>query len=124
MEKITNVPYAESCGISDVYRWCSPELLNGKGRSPSSDIYAFGMTVLEMMTDEKPLVHIKHNRDIPFKVISGERPMRPSETKFAQRGLDDEMWELLQECWAEVPESRPTVDVILDRIPVGNLYDD
>lgn len=124
MEDIINVPYTESCGISDVYRWCSPELLDGKGRTPSSDIYAFSMTVLELMTGKKPLVHIKHTATVPFKVSLGERPLRPTDADCVRRGLDDDMWSLLQECWVKEPERRPTVDAILDRITVVNLYDE
>ena len=79
MEDISNAPYPESCGISDVYRYCAPEVLDGRGRSPSSDIYAFAMTVIELMTDSKPLNHIRPTAKVPSKVGCGERPMRPEE---------------------------------------------
>lgn len=49
VEDITGVPFSQSNGVSDSYRWFAPELCIGQGvLSISSDIYAFAMTILEV----------------------------------------------------------------------------
>jgi hypothetical protein len=49
VEDITGVPFTQSQGISDSYRWFAPELCVGPGiLSTSSDIYSFAMTALEV----------------------------------------------------------------------------
>jgi hypothetical protein len=42
-------PFTQSAGVSDSYRWFAPELcLSAGSLSIQSDIYSFGMTVLEV----------------------------------------------------------------------------
>jgi Protein tyrosine and serine/threonine kinase len=49
VEDITGVPFTQSHGVSESYRWFAPELCVGQGvLSTSADIYAFSMTVLEV----------------------------------------------------------------------------
>lgn len=49
VEDITGIPFTQSRGVSDSYRWFAPEVCKGQGvLSASSDIYALGMTILEV----------------------------------------------------------------------------
>lgn len=49
VEDITDIPFTQSRGVSDSYRWFAPELCNGPCvLSTASDIYAFAMTILEV----------------------------------------------------------------------------
>jgi hypothetical protein len=49
VEDITGVAFSQKNGISDSYRWLAPELCVDEGvLSTSSDVYAFGMTALEV----------------------------------------------------------------------------
>ncbi|KAG6832982.1 hypothetical protein H0H92_004866 [Tricholoma furcatifolium] len=46
---ISGIPFTQSHGVVQSYRWFAPELCVGDGvLSPSSDVYAYGMTVLEV----------------------------------------------------------------------------
>lgn len=119
MEDITSVPFTESSGIPDVFRWCAPELLSTERRlAPPADIYAFGMTVLELMTTAHPFSYIKRSPLVLKALMTGERPRRPEDPMYVARGLDDAMWALLQRCWREEPEQRPTIDEVLEVLPV------
>jgi serine/threonine protein kinase len=54
-------PFTQSCGVSDSYRWFAPELLDSTGSlSTSSDIYSYGMTVLEVC----PPVEVRFHADL------------------------------------------------------------
>jgi hypothetical protein len=49
IEDITGIPFTQSRGVSDSYRWFAPEVCVGQGvLSLNSDIYAYAMTVLEV----------------------------------------------------------------------------
>lgn len=49
VEDISGIPFTQSHGVVQSYRWFAPEVCVGSGTiSPSSDIYAYGMTVLEV----------------------------------------------------------------------------
>ena len=49
MEDLTGVPFTQSRGISDSYRWFAPELCSAPGiLSTASDVFAYAMTVLEV----------------------------------------------------------------------------
>ena len=95
-------------------RWMSPELLNPdlfnfKDSRPTkeSDCYALGMVVLEVLSGRPPLASDKDFVVIQ-KVIAGERPGRPEGAWFT-----DDLWGMLQLCWAARPESRPSVEAVL-----------
>ena len=49
MEDLTGVPFTQTRGVSDSYRWFAPELCSSPGvLSPASDIFALAMTMLEV----------------------------------------------------------------------------
>ena len=47
MEELTGVPFTQTRGLSDSYRWLAPETTNGT-LSPASDVFSYSMTVLEV----------------------------------------------------------------------------
>ncbi|KAJ7047565.1 kinase-like domain-containing protein [Mycena alexandri] len=122
MEDITGVPFSQSRGVSDSYRWFAPELCVGPGvLSLGSDIYAYAMTVLELFTHQQPFNDIKHTSEIvvlsvqEFNPLS--RPSRPTSQQVLGRGLNDELWALLRACWAHQPLQRPTIQQVLTMLP-------
>lgn len=118
MEELTGMPFTQSRGISDSYRWFAPELCNADGNlSPAADIFAFAMTVLELMTDAPPFSHIKRTPQVLVEMQRGERPRRPQGQIYIERGLDDHMWELLRRCWVTEPHLRPDIDQVLVELP-------
>ncbi|KAJ7904313.1 kinase-like domain-containing protein [Mycena olivaceomarginata] len=96
VEDITGIPFSQSRGVSDSYRWFAPEVCIGQGvLSLSSDVYAYGMTILEIFTHEQPYNNIKHTTEVVIRSAKGEHPPRPADPKVLARGLDDKVWELL-----------------------------
>jgi hypothetical protein len=49
-------------------------------------------------------------------VDRGVRPLRPTDPRILMTGLDDSMWSLIQECWAQEPSSRPAVSDVASRL--------
>ncbi|KAK7042194.1 TKL/TKL-ccin protein kinase [Favolaschia claudopus] len=103
LEDITGSnPLTQSRGVNDSYRWFAPE----------TDIYAYGMTVLELLTHEQPYNNIKHTAEVVIRAARGEQPSRPVESRIVERGLTDELWALLCRCWATKPTNRPNIQEI------------
>jgi len=103
-------------------RWMAPELLYPEtfgftGRlekqlpSKDTDIYAIGMTILEVITGCVPFTSVRRNETVMLKAVKGDRPDRPSP------GLSDALWDLLVATWVEQyarkPRERPLVSAVL-----------
>ncbi|KZP24577.1 kinase-like protein [Athelia psychrophila] len=117
VEDITGVPFSQSNGVSDSYRWFAPELCIGPGSlSISSDVYAYAMTMLELLTNQQPYAYIKHTTEVVIKSAMGARPRRPTDPQVIARGLDDSLWQLMGDCWGE-QTTRPSIQGVLDRLP-------
>ena len=102
-----------TCGT---IRWMSPELLRPdrfglKDSRPTkeSDYYALGMVIYEVLSGKVPFAGLKDFIVIP-KVVEGELPERPE----GREGLwfTDDLWEMLNRCWATEPKSRPGVRAV------------
>ncbi|KAJ7774348.1 kinase-like domain-containing protein [Mycena maculata] len=118
VEDITGIPFSQSRGVSDSYRWFAPEVCIGQGvLSLSSDVYAYGMTVLELITHEQPYNNIKHTTEVVIRSANGEKPVRPTSPHVVTRGLNDDLWELLCSCWVKEPSQRPSIQEVLEKFP-------
>ncbi|KAG1735038.1 kinase-like domain-containing protein [Suillus lakei] len=94
-------------------RWCPAELCRSGGkRTMASDVYAFSMTVLELMTHEEPWVSVRLATQVILKVCQGETPPRPMDPIVTERGLDDTLWALLEKCWCMNMHDRLTMKEI------------
>ncbi|EJD03397.1 kinase-like protein [Fomitiporia mediterranea MF3/22] len=126
IEDLTGMPFTQSQGMSESYRWFAPELCYAPGvLSLESDIYAYSMTVLEarslflLMTGKEPFLHIRRTPEVLIKMQQGERPRKPEGPEIIQRGLDDKLWDLLTRCWVEDPAARPSIHEV-----IAELQDD
>ncbi|KAF9012562.1 kinase-like domain-containing protein [Cyathus striatus] len=68
----------------------------------ASDVWAFGMTMLEVLTGQLPFMNVKNDSTVILSIIKGVLPARPAK-------IDDGMWRLLQHCWNFVPDKRPSM---------------
>ncbi|KAF8526297.1 kinase-like domain-containing protein [Hysterangium stoloniferum] len=91
--------------------WCAPELLiEGALRTKSSDIYAFGSTILELLTGSPPFASLPatpYGRHAAVCIGANPRdfagPMRGDVCEPAR------VWRLLECCWDET-ERRPKIE--------------
>ncbi|KAG8724059.1 hypothetical protein FRC09_000602 [Ceratobasidium sp. 395] len=101
-----------SCGVS--LRWAAPEILSGEGRrSTESDIYALGMTILEVITGEVPFSGMSDMEVIREVAIKRGIPRRPRRILRHGEDIEESLWSLLENCWMHDPDSRPTASRIL-----------
>ncbi|KAJ6595916.1 kinase-like domain-containing protein [Mycena sp. CBHHK59/15] len=94
--------------------WMAPELLTGSLPKLPSDIYAFGMTIYELCTDENPFSSVAYGDFIELVFRLVVRPNRPDVDDFPKLG--DSLWSLAERCWVADPKARPTAPNIHDAI--------
>ena len=87
-----------------------PQLFDLKDSRPTkeSDRYALGMVILEVLSGQAPFA-CDNAAAVMRKVLNREHPERPKEVWFT-----DDLWGTLKQCWSFQPETRPTVEVILE----------
>ncbi|KAJ1300530.1 hypothetical protein OPQ81_005340 [Rhizoctonia solani] len=96
-------------------RWMPHELMNPAEESKAvitfaSDIYALGMTFLEIYTGNPPFMEMRNDFQVMFAVIRGTLPQRPSSESAPQ--LTDRMWDLMTWCWARDSKARPNATTV------------
>ncbi|KAI6045342.1 kinase-like domain-containing protein [Pisolithus marmoratus] len=87
--------------------WMAPELVEAMGElnaTIQSDIWAFGMTALELFTGKVPYHRLKTVTALLFGILEGP-PERPSDEDSNSR-MTDEWWTLCSCCWTREPSSR------------------
>ena len=90
----------------------SPELLISAERpTKQSDCYALGMVIYEVLSGEVPFAQF--NPYVAMRmVVDGERPQRPGGAEGAR--FTNDLWRMLNRCWAARPQSRPSSSVVLE----------
>ncbi|QRW09974.1 Tyrosine kinase catalytic domain protein [Ceratobasidium sp. AG-Ba] len=94
-----------SAGLS--FRWAAPELLASQSKqNQETDVYALGMTILEIFTGKVPFFHKVDYEIYVAVVIKQEIPEWPKDViPFNENG--GKLWRLLARCWKREPNSRP-----------------
>lgn len=62
---------------------------------------------------------------IATEVVLGRRPLKPTPgtDPYCRYGLTDDIWSMMQDCWAPEVRLRPTVHDLLERPFLSNLTD-
>ena len=106
-------------------RWCAPEVLNSEPVSKESDVFSFGMVIVEVGGDrsvycQPPDLLMKvFTGGAPFggertpaviaKIMTGKLPERPTHPRFTDR-----LWKLTQQCLGPVSSDRPCMEEVLE----------
>ncbi|KAF5371212.1 hypothetical protein D9758_004115 [Tetrapyrgos nigripes] len=110
-----------SSGIHGSVRWMAPEIIEpsrmiGKEKIPSSrDVYAFGCTMLEIFTGKPPYAEIRMEISVITEILKGNRPPRPVQSAAL---ISDDLWDLIEDCWVDHPEYRPTASRIVQALAI------
>ena len=77
--KITDFGLSQSINDSNsnvcgVLPYIAPEVLNGKPYTFKSDIYSFGIIMIEVSTRKPPYVNVSHDESLALVICNGLRP--------------------------------------------------
>ncbi|KAG8796550.1 hypothetical protein FRC12_019057 [Ceratobasidium sp. 428] len=97
----------------------APELITREGSDPpestASDVYALGMTILEVITSNVPFYEYKFDPWVTLAVMEGKHPEQPPEFSTSTK-FGDRLWSIMLECWNIQPQHRPMAKLIKQKI--------
>ncbi|KAI6161232.1 hypothetical protein EDD17DRAFT_1458857, partial [Pisolithus thermaeus] len=83
--------------------------------SKAGDVWAFGMTSLELFTRAVPFSDCLRMQGVMTRIIRGELPHLPT-AESTQFRMTDAWWEICTPCWGHDPSSRPSLRDIVDKV--------
>ncbi|KAI6000339.1 kinase-like domain-containing protein [Pisolithus orientalis] len=97
------------------FPWMAPELINDCVASKESDMWAYGMTILELFTRSTPFHDCRNCASVMRRIVEKNLPARPAEES-TQFRLSDAWWEICMACWRPDPSSRPTITDVVEKL--------
>jgi serine/threonine protein kinase len=104
--RTNNTSAYKMTGRTGTMRYMCPEVALGQKYSEKVDVYSFAIILWQMVADSIP--YKKITKDIFFDAVArgGERPPLNSHWPEA-------FCELLESCWAESQETRPSFNIVM-----------
>ncbi|KAG6333264.1 hypothetical protein ID866_5827 [Astraeus odoratus] len=99
--------------------WMAPELLDECEMSTAGDVWAFGMTALELFTRADPFAECRLLSVLMCKIFRGP-PNRPSQEETCFR-MTEAWWDICTMCWERDPLIRPSVKQVMEKMRVIQL---
>ncbi|KAF9071877.1 kinase-like domain-containing protein [Rhodocollybia butyracea] len=91
--------------------WLAPEYISPdtspKAPHTSRDIYAFGCTIVEILTRRVPFHNCSNETAVLLSLLKGQRPTRPENV-----WCPDRLWRLAVRCWEQDSCNRPSAHEI------------
>lgn len=98
------------------FRWQSPELWEDAPKTFESDVYAFDMTIAEVLAGEVPFISLKHDMAVMYAVMMrNERPPR-APAKSSSGICYQSIWDVAVACWPKNPDDRIRMSEAHERI--------
>ncbi|RHZ88341.1 hypothetical protein Glove_23g101 [Diversispora epigaea] len=91
----------------------APETLSNGEYTQASDIYSFGMVMLEVLTSYPPYYNIPHNENLVMDICKGLKPKIKCE-------IPQFFKEIMEKCWNFEPIHRPTAKELKSQL--GEYY--
>lgn len=111
---------SETASAKGVIAYIAPERHEDAPRSPATDTFAFGMLCFQTYSGVPPmqgkwsqLNAQQRNLATIIALARGERPLRD---EVRRPDFTDEIWDLVQRCWAQDPKDRPSMDDVYETL--------
>ncbi|KAG8903246.1 hypothetical protein FRB99_003563 [Tulasnella sp. 403] len=90
----------------------APEIFDGASLSLESDVYAFGMTIYEVLRGEEPYDQYDYPTFLRAVVVRHERPEMRPEVSPDGRSYS-RAWSVAEKCWEPLATDRPRIGEVL-----------
>ncbi|KAG9012228.1 hypothetical protein FRB90_006774 [Tulasnella sp. 427] len=105
--------FTTTASVKGTLRYSSPEMLDLDGQSTTaSDVWAFGMLVLHVMTRKLPYYHLQSDPKVILAIMSSEKPLREI---YPELPSGDPLWRVMDDCWNDSTR-RPTMAEVLAKL--------
>ncbi|XP_029316451.1 tyrosine-protein kinase receptor TYRO3 [Cottoperca gobio] len=109
-KKIYSGDYYRQGSVSKLpVKWIALESLADNVYTTQSDVWAFGVTMWEIMTRGQTPYPGVENSEIYEYLIKGERLKKPPDCR-------DDIYEIMHSCWSPVPKCRPSFQHLVDQV--------
>lgn len=105
---------SDSGALNGSVRWMAVELVCSLGEengvirfTPKTDVYSFGSTMLEILSGKVPYYTRRLDAQVIMDIYKGVRHRRE------ETGISLMHWQLMERCWADIPEERPSSETIV-----------
>jgi serine/threonine protein kinase len=106
---INNSKNSNTTNVCGVLPYIAPEVLDGKPYTKKSDIYSFGIIMVEVSTGKPPYLNIPHDGKLALAICNGLRPR-------VAKGTPQCYIDLVNKCLDAIPEKRPTANKLISVI--------
>ncbi|GBB99987.1 hypothetical protein RclHR1_00370028 [Rhizophagus clarus] len=113
---VDNSNSPNSITVCGVLPYMAPEILNGKSYTFASDVYSFGIIMVEVSTGKPPYGNVPHDEKLALAICND---VRPEMNKKAPKCYND----LIKQCLDANPDKRPTSKEILQKIRNWRFHD-
>lgn len=111
-KKIYSGDYYRQGSVSKLpVKWIALESLADNVYTTQSDVWAFGVTMWEIMTRGQTPYPGVENSEIYEFLIKGERLKKPADCR-------DDIYEIMHSCWSPVPKCRPSFQQLVGQLEV------
>ncbi|KAM4625804.1 tyrosine-protein kinase receptor TYRO3 [Polymixia lowei] len=111
-KKIYSGDYYRQGSVSKLpVKWIALESLADNVYTTQSDVWAFGVTMWEIMARGQTPYPGVENSEIYEYLIKGERLKQPPDCR-------DDIYEIMHSCWSPVPKCRPSFQHLLHQLEV------
>ncbi|CAE6468496.1 unnamed protein product [Rhizoctonia solani] len=113
----TTLDFTRTKSPNFTMRFAAPEILNQKEGNytftEASDIYALGMTILNIMSGKPPFADKRDPFVIIEVMVMKRQPPQPDFSRTLRNSIaQTEMWDLLKRCLAYAPGDRPKANQV------------
>lgn len=106
---LDEIVQATICGTE---KYMAPEMIEEKGYNSKVDVFAFGLVLYEIFTNETFYERLAREGKSYFTVLAnGLRPDLTDDVRF-----NPFFKKLIEECWSNSPDGRPSFEEILNRL--------
>ncbi|KAK6978010.1 TKL/TKL-ccin protein kinase [Favolaschia claudopus] len=104
--------------LSTSVRFTPPEYFLGDDgahhiRTQSTDVYAYSMVVLEILSGLEPYHHLPTEHAVVAHIVRGGQPIR---RHVDRKTVNDSLWQLLTSLWTAKPHTRPSIFEIIGQL--------
>lgn len=108
LARVIQGEYISQRNINMPFRWMALEWLNDGRYSIKSDVWSFGILMMEIFTyGERPYKEFTDASSLIIKLNDGYRMPKPE-----RHHLPNDIYDLIFKCWQRDPEHRPTFEFL------------